>query len=177
MDQALALQLVEYTDALAPDFARINREWIEAMYTMEPHDHEVLDDPRTHIVDRGGTILFVRAPGIGIVGACALMRIEDGVFELTKMGVLLSARGRKAGEFLLAATIERAQKMPIETLFLLTNRNSQAAIHLYEKVGFLHDPAIMARYGSLYSRCNVAMSFPIATARDQEKPLAIAGEG
>ena len=159
-----ALELVEFTDDLAPEFARINREWIEAMYVMEPHDHEVLDNPREQIIDPGGTILFVRAPGLGIVGACALMQIADGVFELTKMGVTAAARGRKAGEFLLARMIERARDMGVGTLFLLTSTRSQAAIHLYEKLGFVHDRAIMERYGRLYARCDVAMSHPLQGA-------------
>ncbi len=162
-------ELVEYTDALAPEFLRINREWIEAMYVMEAHDHEVLDHPREHIIDPGGTILFVSDPDLGIVGACALMKIEDGVFELTKMGVSAAARGRKAGEFLLAAMIARARTLPITTLFLLTNKRSEAAIHLYEKFGFIHDPAIMARYGRLYAQCDVAMSYPLPSV--QRKPL------
>ncbi len=156
-----ALELVEFTDELAPHFARINREWIEAMYVMEPHDHDVLDHPRQHIVDPGGTILFARAADLGIVGACALMKIEDGVYELTKMGVTASARGRKVGEYLLGQVIARARNLPVQTLFLLTNRASQAAIHLYEKLGFVHDAAIMARYGRLYARCNVGMSYPL----------------
>ena len=172
-----AFEIDEFTDELATEFARINREWIEAMYTMEPHDHEVLDHPRAQIVDPGGMILFVRATDLGLIGACALMRIEDGVFELTKMGVTAAARGRKAGEYLLAAIIARARTLPIQTLFLLTNRKAQAAIHLYEKLGFIHDPKIMARYGRLYARCNVAMSYPLAAARTQEKPLSFAGEG
>jgi GNAT superfamily N-acetyltransferase len=72
------------------------------------------------------------------------------------MGVLESARGLKAGEFLLAAVIDRAMALGADPLYLLTNTKCAAAIHLYEKHGFRHDPDIMARYGSRYERCNVA---------------------
>lgn len=157
-----ALVLVHFADALADDFRRINTEWISAMYAMEATDHDVLDNPRIRIIDRGGAILYVRADDLGIVGTCALMQTEPGVFELTKMGVLAAARGRKVGEFLLARAIAHARTMDMRTLYLLTNKKSQAAIHLYEKLGFVHDAAIMARYGRKYARCNVAMSFPIA---------------
>jgi ribosomal protein S18 acetylase RimI-like enzyme len=135
------------------------------MFTLEPTDEDVLRNPRARIIERGGTILFVEAEGLGIVGACALMPIAPGVIELTKMGVLQAARGKKAGEFLLAAALDRARALAPRTLFLLTNTKNQAALHLYEKVGFVHDAAIMNKYGKRYARCNVAMSFPLERAR------------
>jgi DNA-binding MarR family transcriptional regulator/N-acetylglutamate synthase-like GNAT family acetyltransferase len=153
------LRVREYEDALAGDFYRINAEWVSAMFRLEENDVQILTRPRELIVDRGGVILFVEAEGLGIVGTCALIRIEEGVFELTKMGVLESARGRKAGEFLLAATLERARTMGIETLYLLTNSRCAPAIHLYEKLGFEHDTGIMQLYGSRYERCDVAMLY------------------
>jgi ribosomal protein S18 acetylase RimI-like enzyme len=153
------LRIVEYHEGLADDFYAINAEWIEAMFVMEAHDREVLTDPQTHIIAPGGTILFVEAEGLGIVGACALMPSPNGGVELTKMGVREAARGRKAGEFLLAAVIERAQTMKADPLFLLTQHGCAAAIHLYEKHGFRHDAAIMTRYGTTYARCDVAMRY------------------
>ncbi len=159
------LRLVPYSPAIAAEFGRINSEWIAEMYTLEPHDRAVLGDPQEHIIDRGGDILFADSEGLGIVGACALMPSGGGAFELTKMGVSATARGRKVGEFLLAGVIARARAMHAEgrlaELYLLTNTKSAAAIHLYKKLGFEHSAEIMARYGSRYARCNVAMRFPL----------------
>lgn len=154
-----ALAIREFSDDLAPVFRDINAEWIESMYRMEPADREVLETPRARIIDPGGAILFVEAPGLGIVGTCALRKSGEGCFELTKMGVRASARGLKAGEFLLAAAIARAREMGAETLYLLSNRRSAAAVHLYEKLGFRHDQGIMERYGARYARCDVAMLY------------------
>jgi DNA-binding MarR family transcriptional regulator/N-acetylglutamate synthase-like GNAT family acetyltransferase len=153
------LSIRDFKDDLAAAFLDINAEWIHAMFRMEPADREVLNHPRARIVDPGGAILFVEAPGLGVVGTCALRREAEGVFELTKMGVRASARGLKAGEFLLDATIARAGELGAGTLYLLTNSACAAAIHLYEKSGFRHDPEIMARYGARYARCNVAMRY------------------
>ncbi|TRW17836.1 GNAT family N-acetyltransferase [Glacieibacterium frigidum] len=155
------LTIHEFSDDLAHHFRDINAEWIEAMYRMEATDHEVLGDPRGRIIDPGGAILFVEAGGRGIVGACALQRTAPACFELTKMGVRSAARGTGAGAFLLAAMIARAKSMGAETLYLLTNRKSAAAIHLYEKAGFVHDAGIMADYGARYERCDVAMRYPL----------------
>ncbi len=160
MDNASALQIIEYRADLAPQFYAINAEWIEAMFVMEPHDKEVLSNPQTEIIDKGGVILFAAAPDLGIIGTCALMPTSPGVFELTKMAVLETARGRKVGELLLDAVIERARQMNMTRLYLLTNHICAAAIHLYEKAGFRHDAAVMAEFGSTYERCDVAMEFP-----------------
>lgn len=157
---AQTLQIVEYDDALAAEFRDINLEWIKSMFHVEAVDHEVLDHPRARIIDAGGTILFVRAGARGIIGACALMPTgPDRAFELTKMGVREGARGLKAGEFLLHAVIQRALSLGADPLYLLTNARCAAAVHLYTKLGFRHDPEIMACYGAEYARCNVAMRY------------------
>jgi len=129
------------------------------MFVLEPTDREVLENPRARIVDPGGDILFAKAGGLGVVGTCALQKTGPNQFELTKMGVLESARGRKAGEFLLHATIGRAADLGAERLYLLTSSKCASAIHLYEKAGFVHDAGIMAEFGARYARCNVAMLY------------------
>jgi GNAT superfamily N-acetyltransferase len=154
------LSILPWSPDLATAFHDINAQWIEAMFVLEETDLQVLQNPQSLIIDKGGDILFVAVEGLGVVGACALMPSNDvGAFELTKMGVLDGARGLKAGEFLLAAVLERAREMGIETLFLLTNKKCAAAIHLYEKLGFVHDAGIMATYGARYERCDVAMLY------------------
>ncbi|WP_421991815.1 bifunctional helix-turn-helix transcriptional regulator/GNAT family N-acetyltransferase [Qipengyuania sp.] len=153
------LSLREYDPSLAHEFFDINRAWIEDMFAMEEADREILEHPQERIIDAGGDILFVEAAGLGIVGTCALLKTGPGAFELTKMGVRESARGLKAGEFLLAATIERARELGAETLYLLTNSKCAPAIHLYEKLGFEHDRAVMERYAARYDRCDVAMLY------------------
>lgn len=154
---ATGLRIVPYSDALATAFHDINAEWIADMFDLEATDIEVLENPRERIIDPGGEILFVEAAGLGIVGTCALQKTGERQFELTKMGVLASARGRKAGEYLLAAMLKRAQEVGADRLYLLTNAKCAAAIHLYEKAGFEHDADIMQEFGARYARCDVAM--------------------
>lgn len=153
------LTIHEFSDELASHFHDINAEWINAMFKLEATDREVLENPRAKIVDPGGAILFVEARGLGIVGTCALQKTGARSFELTKMGVRESARGLKAGEFLLEAMIARAMGLGAEPLYLLSNARCAAAIHLYEKLGFEHDAGIMADYGARYARCDVAMRY------------------
>lgn len=153
------LRIREFSDDLAPHFHDINAEWITEMFRLEDTDRDVLQQPRARIVDAGGVILFVEAQGLGIVGAGALQKTGENSYELTKMGVRNSARGLKAGEFLLSALIERAMSLGAGQLYLLSNTRCAAAVHLYEKNGFRHDAGIMARYGARYARCDVAMLY------------------
>ena len=153
------LSIRDYSDDLAGAFHDINAEWISAMFQMEETDRKTLENPRASIIDGGGAILFVEARGMGIIGTCALQKTSATGFELTKMGVRKAARGLKAGEFLLNAVIDRARMLEADPLYLLTSGRCAAAIHLYEKLGFRHDAAIMADYGARYARCDVAMRY------------------
>jgi DNA-binding MarR family transcriptional regulator len=172
------LRLREFEDGLAREFHDINAQWITTMFALEAADREVLEAPRARIVDPGGVILFAEAPGLGIVGTCALRRSDGASVELTKMGVRESARGLKVGEFLLGAAIARAADLGADPLYLLTNRKCAAAIHLYEKLGFEHDERIMARFGARYARCDVAMRYSNDSApRGRGKRGAGDGEG
>lgn len=158
-DRVASVTVRDFSDELAGAFHDINAAWIEAMFRLEPTDRDVLENPRARIVDQGGAILFAEDADMGIVGTCALQRTGERQFELTKMGVLESARGRKVGEFLLAAMLDRAAALDAETLYLLTNSACAPAIHLYEKAGFVHDAEIMRGFGARYARCDVAMRY------------------
>lgn len=159
------LRILNYSDDLAAHFHAINAEWIESMFHLEETDQQVLENPRARIIDAGGVILFVEADGLGVIGTCALQKTGATSFELTKMGVRAAARGLKAGEYLLTAAIARGVSLNADPLYLLTNARCAAAIHLYEKAGFRHDPGIMTRYGARYARCDVAMRYDPGAAR------------
>lgn len=152
-----AVEILPFTPDRARDFHDINVQWIEAMFALESTDREVLENPESRIMARGGDILFARVPGPGIVGTCALQKTGDRQFELTKMGVLEAARGLKVGEALLQAVLDRARELDAQFLYLLTSHRCAAAIHLYEKLGFRHDGDVMERFGARYERCDVAM--------------------
>jgi DNA-binding MarR family transcriptional regulator/ribosomal protein S18 acetylase RimI-like enzyme len=148
-----------FEPALAHHFETINKEWIGDMFVLENIDKHVLEDPQSHIIDKGGKIWFAEHPTLGIVGTCAFWNKGDNNFELTKMGVLKSARGLKVGEILLQHVLNKIPSLGIKKLFLLTNAKCESAIHLYEKNGFVHDKTIMQDYGQNYARCNVAMLY------------------
>ena len=148
-----------FTDALAPDFHRINAAWIEEMFRLEPTDVDVLRHPRERIIDPGGAVLFLETPGEGASGTVALQKTGERQYELTKMGVVAGAQGRGAGEALLRAALAEAARLAAERLYLLTSSKCATAIRLYERHGFRHDEDIMREFGGRYARCDVAMLY------------------
>ena len=95
--------------------------------------------------------------------AAAFDRINrQWIDELTKMGVLQSARGLKVGERLLQHGLKEARKRGFSELYLLTSWKCKAAIHLYERNGFRHDDELLETYGEKYQRCSVAMRYQLA---------------
>lgn len=135
-------------------FLRLNEDWISKNFALEPHDREVLGDPRTHILDPGGQICIAEESGLPI-GCCALVPIASGEFELAKMTVSEAARGRAIGRRLLEFTIAEARRMGARRIYLESNTKAAAAVHLYEQLGFHHLTA--PPQPSPYARANVFM--------------------
>ena len=158
-DENNELEFISFEPKYAEVFRQINEEWISSMFELEESDKNVLTDPVKYIISKGGKIWFAKHKQLGFVACCALAKKKELCFELTKMGVLESARGLKVGEKLLRFVLHEAAKMPMKRLFLLTNKKCQAAIHLYEKNGFVHDRHVMEEFGSSYARCDVAMKY------------------
>ena len=158
-NKQLKVEIVKYTPELAKYFYTINAQWVKDMFVMEEIDEKILSNPQEHIIDKGGQIWFALHEELGVIGTCAVKNFGDNWYELTKMGVLAKSRGLKAGEILLKQVLIDCKEMDINTLFLLTNSKCEAAIHLYEKNGFVHDQGIKEKFQHLYERSNVFMKF------------------
>ena len=120
-------------------FRTLNEEWITRYFVLEKKDRETLSDPENSILRKGGHILMAYADGAA-VGCVALIPVESGVFELSKMAVAPAQRGRGIGRRLLEYAIEESRRRGIRSLFLGSSTKLANAIHLYEAVGFRHVP-------------------------------------
>ena len=85
-------QVVRFTGELAPHFEALNREWIEKYFEIEEADLAVFANPFKEIVEPGGQIFFVVMNGEAL-GTCAVMRLDEGTYELAKMAVSSKAQG------------------------------------------------------------------------------------
>ena len=149
-----AITLRAYKPALAADFQRLNLEWLQRFFRVEPIDARVLEDPQQHILDRGGAILFAELDG-RIVGCCALLQESPGVFELSKMAVTESAQGHGIGRALLRGMLAEFSARGGSRLFLESHSSLRAALALYAAEGFVRQPG--PRPDSHYARSDVYM--------------------
>jgi N-acetylglutamate synthase-like GNAT family acetyltransferase len=152
------MNLIPFEQKYAKDFLDINVEWLSEMFVVEDYDFQVLSNPKKHILKNGEIWLAQNDQG-EIIGTCALMEHEEKCFELTKMGVSNKSRGEGAGRALLKKTLKRAEELGSRSLFLLTNKNCEAAIHLYRELGFKDSEEIRLKYGPSYQRCNLGMIY------------------
>lgn len=139
------VQITEFTKEHEAAFRELNLEWIEKYFEVEPSDLNVLNDPFTHIISKGGAILMAALNGEA-VGTCALIRHDDHTYELAKMAVSPKAQGRQVGYTLAKAVIEKARTLKAAKIFLLSNRTLAPAIHLYKKLGFKEVPLDSKEY-------------------------------
>lgn len=149
----LKVSILTYQDQYAKDFSDLNYEWLKKYFVIEPHDTEMLENPKSYIIDKGGEILFAKIDET-IVGTLALIKIEDDYFELAKMAVTEKYKGYKIGHQLMEATITYARNRNIKRLMLESNRKLKPALHLYKKFGFKE---ITIDANSPYARADIKM--------------------
>jgi putative acetyltransferase len=149
------IRIVDYDPRWRSDFARLNIDWLERFFVVEPIDREVLSDPHTHILADGGRVLFAIDADGHAVGTVALKHEGEGVYELTKMAVEPAQQGRGIGRLLMRGALDAYHALQGRELFLESNSKLTTALALYESVGFRHHPA--PRPGSHYARADVYM--------------------
>ncbi|RZN34787.1 MAG: GNAT family N-acetyltransferase [Methanophagales archaeon ANME-1-THS] len=129
------LKIVEFDAAYADHFKRLNLVWLERYFQVEPLDRAVLSNPEEAIIKPGGMVFFALLDGT-VVGTCALIKHDDGLFELSKMAVADTHQGQGIGTHLLRHAIEWTRSQSIKTLFVETNTVLERAVRLYQRVGF-----------------------------------------
>ncbi|MBA3647448.1 MAG: GNAT family N-acetyltransferase [Chitinophagales bacterium] len=150
------INIFEFEPHLQPHFERLNREWIEKYFVMEPVDVEVVTHPQQLIIDHGGTILFASL-NEEVVGTVALKKVNDDEYELCKMAVNEKARGYHVGLKLGEAALKKARMMGARKVILYSQRtfNNSIAINLYYRLGFKE---IALEKGG-YDRCDIKMLY------------------
>ncbi|UJH92254.1 GNAT family N-acetyltransferase [Antarcticibacterium sp. 1MA-6-2] len=133
------MEIIDFDPKHAEDFKELNLAWLNKFFWVEPHDEEVLGKPQKYILDPGGNIFFVKE-GDRIIGTVALMKLEDGVFELTKMAITPDSQGKKIGQKLMEHTLGYAKAQGWKKLIIYSSRKLVNALHIYRKYGFIEIP-------------------------------------
>jgi len=149
------VKILDYAPTHQPAFEKLNRDWIEKYFWMEPIDFEVLQHPDKHIITTGGSILLASYNN-EIVGVVALKFVTTGVYEFTKMAVDEKFQGKKIGMALAEAAIDKAKAVGAEKIILYSNTKLAPAIALYRKLGFKEVPL-----DGPYKRSDIKMELPL----------------
>jgi GNAT superfamily N-acetyltransferase len=151
------VKIIPYEAKYREDFGRLNFEWLEKYFYIEDYDKKVLTQPETYILNQGGHILFAKLND-EIVGTVALITRGDEVYELSKMAVTETYKGKRIGQKLMYACIAFAAEHGATRVFLDSNTVLEPAINLYKKVGFKEIPV---PEDTPYERCNIRMELMI----------------
>jgi DNA-binding MarR family transcriptional regulator/GNAT superfamily N-acetyltransferase len=164
---AAKLEIAPFRRDLREHFYRINAQWLERYWSLEPIDRNVLSEPEKHVLKPGGAIFYALVDG-EVIGTVALLKdAAAGEYELSKMGVEAGWRGRGAGRRLLDAAIAEFKRRRGGMLFLESNSKLGPALKLYEDAGFVHQRGL--RPGSHYARSDVYMIYtPRAAGRGRK---------
>jgi GNAT superfamily N-acetyltransferase len=146
------VQIVPFVPRHADAWRTLNEAWIERFFAIEPKDREALDDPRGKIISKGGMIFIAERQGEP-VGCAALLRMDDGGFELAKMAVAEDAKGGGIGRKLIQACIDAARAAGAHRVYLESNSALAPALSLYRSAGFVDLPPAPTPY----ARCDVWM--------------------
>ncbi|SFO43068.1 Ribosomal protein S18 acetylase RimI [Algoriphagus ornithinivorans] len=147
-----AIQIIPFENSLRTHFEIINKAWVEELFAIEPFDKEQLEQPEKTILEKGGAIIFAKK-GEEIVGTVGLSKIDEQTYELIKMGVSKNAQGLGIGKKLGIAILEKAKEMGARKVVLYTHTKLQAALKIYQNLGFQEVPV---RDGK-YCRCDLMM--------------------
>ncbi|QYA27047.1 GNAT family N-acetyltransferase [Gramella sp. MT6] len=152
------MQIVSWKPEYSKEFKEMNVYWLEEFFWVEPHDEDVLGDPEKYIIEPGGNIFFIK-DNDKVIGCVALMKIENKIFELTKMAVKPEYRGKKIGQELMKYTLNFAREKEWNKLIIYSNRKLENAIHLYKKYGFNEIPI---EKNNPYSRGDIKMELNLS---------------
>jgi GNAT superfamily N-acetyltransferase len=133
------LQFIKFASEYKSDFVRLNYDWLNEYFEIEPYDREVLESCEQTIIAKGGHIFFALLDH-KVVGTFAYIKIEEGVYELSKMAVTKSLRSRGIGNQIIAFSIRFAEQHHWKKLILYSSRKLKNSIHLYRKYGYIEVP-------------------------------------
>ena len=153
----MSISIIPFEKRFSKEFKELNIAWLEKYFYVEPHDEEVLSDPEKYIITPGGTIFFIQE-NEKIIGTVALMKIEDGIYELTKMAITPSHQGKQLGQKLMNHAIAYAKAQKWKELILYSNRKLENAIYIYFKYGFKEIPI---EEKNPYSRGDIKMKLDL----------------
>jgi DNA-binding MarR family transcriptional regulator/N-acetylglutamate synthase-like GNAT family acetyltransferase len=134
-EQIKSIKIVKYHDEYRHKFKEMNLDWLNKYFEVEDEDLKALENPDTYYIKSGGEIFFALIND-EICGTCAIKKISNGIYELSKMAVPEIYQGKQIGKKLALTAIGFAYEKGAEKIILETSPKLTAAINLYKNLGF-----------------------------------------
>ena len=150
------IEIIDYRPEHQPYFEAFNRAWIEKYFWLEEIDKYVLQQPEEAIIGKGGAVIMATYNGV-VAGAVALKKVNNKVYEFTKMAVDEAFRRRGIAEALSYAAFDKARALGAKKVILYSQRGLVPAITMYLKLGFEEVPMDT----DVYKRSNIKMEIEL----------------
>ena len=147
------IKFLQFSEKLSSKFYDLNIVWLNELFLLEPYDKHVLNNPQSAIIDKGGYVFFIEC-NKEIVGTFALMPVDIGSYELMKMTVKESHRGKGIGNQIMIFVIKFCKKKNARSICLYSNTKLNNAIKLYKNHNFKE---ISLTDASPYDRADIKM--------------------
>lgn len=134
------------------DFIVLNEQWITEHFSLEAGDKALAANPAS-VVDRGGYIMSLLEDDV-VIGVVALFNQGHGYYELARLAVAESHRGKGYGDRLIEETFIVLNENEAVNVNLMSNTKLKPAISLYKKHGF---KVLSEGQHPVYSRSNITM--------------------
>ena len=151
------MKIVENKKIYLKDFIRLNEEWIQKYFEIEQMDKDLAENPYL-IIEKGGYVFSIIDDN-NVIGVCALINNNNGVYELAKMAVSNQHQGKGYGSLLLETCLKKLKNINAKKVFLVSNTKLETAIGLYKKFGF--DTVSIGQH-HVYKRANIAMELDVS---------------
>lgn len=158
----MKVEIIPFDPKYSKEFSDLNIAWLHKYFYVEDLDKEILGNPEKHIIHPGGHIFFAKTNG-KVVGTIALIKLSEGLYELSKMAVDPNYQGKQIGQKLLKFVVDFAKKQTWKKLLLYSNRKLENAIYLYRKFGFVE---IEIEKDNPYTRGDIKMKLILPEIRD-----------
>ena len=146
------MKIVENKKIYLKDFILLNEAWIEKYFEIEEIDKILAKNP--YFIIKNGGYIFSMIEREDIIGVCALINHNDGIYELARMAVSEKYQGKGYGSLLIETCMNKLKNINAKKVYLVSNTKLKRAIFLYKKYGF-HTTHIGQH--PMYKRANIEM--------------------
>lgn len=129
------MRVIEYQEKYKKYFIQFNTDWIRDNFgVLEEEDMATFDHIEESLAK--GAMIYFAVEGENVLATCMAKPMEDGTWEICKLGSNKHIPHRGAGSAVFEAAMDWAIRHGAKKLFIISNSKLKAALHIYEKYGF-----------------------------------------